>query len=293
METSSTAHSLHKPHTWPPIFFIFFTSLFCVWMYCLYIYRTFKNGSEFNVTFTYDGSISFLEHVVVKTTLYPTFPSDEDEENFFQLIQDYDGRNVFEFLDFIRYTTAPKRGDIQVEMLSPMGTLSILLPYRYSDITPTKSMYTPFSAFNDSQVFKRLPQILIDDFIGDGYIDWPFMSVHYWGEDPRGEWTLTFRYQRDYHLGAFEDLSVTLYGTDQIPEAVRNSSECHHLCEGGCARSGSSEFCHSCIEGTLRNAETLECINECPSGFEELNGYCYNSSNVKSECERTPDGRIG
>ena len=175
-------------------------------MYCLYIYRTFKNGSEFNVTFTYDGSISFLEHVVVKTTLYPTFPSDEDEENSFQLIQDYDGGDLFDFLYFISHTTAPKRGDIQVEMLSPMGTLSILLPYRYSDITPTKSMYTPFSAFNDSQVFKRLPQILIDDFIGDGYIDWPFMSVHYWGEDPRGEWTLTFRYQGDYHLGAFEDL---------------------------------------------------------------------------------------
>ena len=261
---------------------------------CLYIYRTFKNGSEFNVTFTYDGSISFLEHVVVKTTLYPTFPSTEDEENFFQLIQNYDGGNPFGVLDLIlSNTTAPKRGDIQVEMLSPMGTLSILLPYRYSDITPTKSIYTVFSALNDSQALDEvLPQVVADDFIGDGYIDWPFMSVHYWGEDPRGEWTLTFRYRGDYNLGAFEDLSVTLYGTDEIPEAVRNSSECHHLCEGGCARSDSSEFCHSCIEGTLRNAETLECINDCPFGFEELNGYCYNSSNVKSKCERIPDGRI-
>ena len=260
-------------------------------MYCLYIYRTFENGNEFNVTFTYDGNVLFLEHVVVKTTLVPTFRSAEDEKNFFQPIQDYDGGDPLEFLDFIiDNTTQPKRGDIQVEMLSPMGTLSILLPYRYSDHVPTTSLYTLFSAFNDSQV---LPQTLAEDFIGDGYIDWPFMSVHYWGEDPRGVWTLTFRYQGDYHLAAFEDLSVTLYGTDEIPEAVRNSSECHHLCEGGCARSGSSEFCHSCIEGTLRNAETLECINECPSGFEELNGYCYNSSNVKSECERTPDGRIG
>ena len=232
----------------------------------------------------------------MKTTLVPTFRSAEDEENLFQLLQGYDGGSPLGFLDYILYTTnatAPKRGDIQVEMLSPMGTLSILLPYRYSDIMPTKSMNNLTSALNNSVVFEGFPQVVIDEFLGDGYIDWPFMSVHYWGEDPRGEWTLTFRYQGDYHLAAFEDLSVTLYGTDEIPEAVRHSSQCHHLCEGGCARSGSSEFCHSCIEGTIRNAETLECINECPSGFEELNGYCYNSSNVKSECERTPDGRIG
>ena len=230
----------------------------------------------------------------MKTTLVPTFRSVEDEENFFQHLQGYGGSgNLMEIFGFILSTTkVPKRGDIQVEMLSPMGTLSILLPYRYSDVVPTKSVYTLLSALNDSRVFESLLQLFIDEYMEDGYIDWPFMSVHYWGEDPRGEWTLTFRYRGDYHLAAFEDLSVTLYGTDEIPEAVRNSSQCHHLCEGGCARSDSSEFCHSCIEGTLRNAETLECINECPSGFEELNGYCYNSSNVKSKCERTPDGRI-
>ena len=233
----------------------------------------------------------------MKTTLYPTFRSAEDEENFFQHILEYDGsQNLVEFLNFLgsvlySNTTAPKRGDIQVEMLSPMGTLSILLPYRSNDFVPTRSISTLISTVSDAP--EGLPHIIIDEFLGDGYIDWPFMSVHYWGEDPRGEWTITFRYRGDYHLAAFEDLSITLYGTDEIPEAVRlNSSECHHLCEGGCARSGSSEFCHSCIEGTLRNAETLECINECPFGFEELNGYCYNSSNVKRKCERTPDGRI-
>ena len=209
----------------------------------------------------------------MNTTLVPTFRSASDKEDFFRLHQNFDGINC----DLIHmYTTAPKRGDIQVEMLSPMGTRSILLPYRVKDTVPTKS----------------LDELRISDPLGEGYIDWPFMSVHYWGEDPRGEWTLTFRYRGSYHLAAFEDLSITLYGTDEIPEAVRNSSECHRLCEGGCARSGSSEFCHSCIEGSLRNAETLECINECPSGFKELTGYCYNSSNEKSKCERTPDGRI-
>ena len=25
------------------------------------------------------------------------------------------------------------------------------------------------------------------------YIDWPFMLVMFWGEDPTGEWTLTVR----------------------------------------------------------------------------------------------------
>ena len=54
------------------------------------------------------------------------------------------------------------RGDIQVELVSPNGTKSILLPYRNYDFVNV-----------------------------EGYDSWPFMSVHYWGENPQGTWTIT------------------------------------------------------------------------------------------------------
>eukprot|EP00118_Oscarella_pearsei_P003550 m.14742 g.14742 ORF g.14742 m.14742 type:complete len:772 (+) comp25958_c0_seq1:2639-4954(+) len=57
----------------------------------------------------------------------------------------------------------PSRGDIQITLISPMGTKSVLLPYRPRD----KS--------------------------GAGFIRWTFMSVHHWGENPAGEWTLEVR----------------------------------------------------------------------------------------------------
>ena len=53
----------------------------------------------------------------------------------------------------------PKRGDISIELLSPAGTKSVLLPRR------------------------------INDYVNEeGYESWPFMSVHHWGENPAGNW---------------------------------------------------------------------------------------------------------
>ena len=28
------------------------------------------------------------------------------------------------------------------------------------------------------------------DFSSEGFVNWPFMSVHTWGEDPKGTWRL-------------------------------------------------------------------------------------------------------
>ena len=61
-------------------------------------------------------------------------------------------------------TTDGSRGDMQLELTSPSGSQSILLHYRSFDTLSTT------------------------------YTDWPFMSVHFWGEDPSGQWTLTLRY---------------------------------------------------------------------------------------------------
>lgn len=53
------------------------------------------------------------------------------------------------------------RGNLLIKLVSPMGTHSTLLFPRPHDM-------------ND-----------------DAFNNWPFLSVHYWGENPVGNWTLT------------------------------------------------------------------------------------------------------
>ena len=66
------------------------------------------------------------------------------------------------------------------------------------------------------------------------------------------------------------------YGVSSVPESVANiPDECHSDCRRGCAQEG-SEFCDACVN--LRNAYTLECIDTCPLGYTERNGYCYDST---------------
>ena len=54
-----------------------------------------------------------------------------------------------------------RRGDLQLHLISPSGTHSTILPRRK-----------------------------LDDDERSGFVNWPFMSVFYWGEDPRGLWEL-------------------------------------------------------------------------------------------------------
>lgn len=56
--------------------------------------------------------------------------------------------------------TASRRGDLHIYLVSPFGTRSTLLAQRPND--------------NAEQGFKN----------------WPFMTVHSWGEPPNGNWTL-------------------------------------------------------------------------------------------------------
>lgn len=52
------------------------------------------------------------------------------------------------------------RGNLRILLTSPMGTTSVLLFERPRDVTSSN------------------------------FEDWPFLSVHFWGERPQGRWTL-------------------------------------------------------------------------------------------------------
>lgn len=174
------------------------------------------------------STIRYLEHVVFRMTLH-----------------------------FNNSFAQGNRGDIQVELTSPHGTPSVLLPFRSND----------------------------DDH-EEGFPNWPFMSVHFWGENPNGIWTLKITYKGDSGGSALiPSTSLTFFGTSAKPPANVHEN-CHPNCSRSCAASGSSIYCDSCKRGLYRNAVTLKCVKECPTDFKMRSGYCYNPSGSDAKCVR-------
>jgi len=92
----------------------------------------------------------------------------------------------------IHVTAGRKRGDLRVYLQSPSGTRATLLHNR--------------------------PQ----DFSGSGFTNWPFMSVHSWGENPLGKWTLEIHNDAYTNWGSeakFFRWSLKLYGTTFDPNS--------------------------------------------------------------------------
>ena len=161
-------------------------------------------------------------------------------------------------LSFDNSSAQGRRGDIQVELTSPHGTTSVLLPFRRND----------------------------DDH-DEGFPNWPFMSVHFWGENPNGIWTLNITCKGDSARATalIPSTTLTFFGTANKPPA-NVQKNCHSNCARSCAAGGSSIYCDSCKKGLYRNAITLECVEECPTNFEMKSGYCYNPSGSDAKCMR-------
>ena len=199
------------------------------------------------MTFNVDSSdITFLEHVVV--TLSLTIQGQDQIVNISGLVDAFNaGENIIYFLEYQRLSDHPKRGDIRVELTSPQGTVSVLLPNRDYD------------------------------FINDeGYTQWPFMSVHYWGEDPAGQWTLTVYFDTSSPTASVlvTSFGMTLYGTTETPAAVASiPSVCHPYCARGCS-GPTADDCDVCRDYRLNS--TLECVTACPNSTIEQNyNYCF------------------
>ena len=205
----------------------------------------------------------YLEHIVLTLTLTPrNYGTEYDYNDFLYALYDYYGRSEdsldfkdFEYLDEVSKENTdrdiydwlgnshPKRGDIKVELVSPHGTKSTLLPYRNYDFINA-----------------------------EGYDSWPFMSLHYWGENPIGTWTVNVYFQSNSGYVYVRVNLFEFYGTNVIPEAVsRIPDSCDEACSYKCA-AAEPEFCDACKQ--LRLATTLECVDSCPLHFTEYNGYC-------------------
>ena len=193
------------------------------------------------------GNVGYLEHVVVQvSTAFEGVDTEYYIEDDVYYYLYYDIQHFYDNVD-------PNRGDIQLELRSPRGTTSILLPYRTRDSWPGE------------------------------YNKWPFMSVHFWGEDPSGDWTLTVRNRGTSGVVEVSDVQFTFHGTAETPGAIsRIPEKCDSACARGCAAAG-AEFCDSCRR--LRDASSLRCVDECAEGLEMRSGYCYNATEPEAKCE--------
>ncbi|EAU88620.2 kex protein [Coprinopsis cinerea okayama7 len=99
--------------------------------------------------------------------------------------------NNFETLEHINvkvWINHTRRGDVEVELVSPGGIKSILASKRDSDAATT------------------------------GFPGWTFMSVKHWGEDPIGNWTLTvFDQQKEDEHGRFLGWNMIFWGSTIDP----------------------------------------------------------------------------
>ncbi|XP_056886084.1 neuroendocrine convertase 1 isoform X1 [Takifugu flavidus] len=90
----------------------------------------------------------------------------------------------------IEYT---RRGDLHITLTSPAGTTTVLLAERERDTS------------------------------ANGFRNWDFMSVHTWGEDPAGTWTLkiTDTSGRMENKGRILNWKLILHGTSEKPEHMK------------------------------------------------------------------------
>ncbi|XP_031774947.1 furin-like protease 1, isoforms 1/1-X/2 isoform X2 [Apis florea] len=104
-------------------------------------------------------------------------------------VKECSGVNFLEHVQAKVSLMASRRGDLQIQLTSPQGTKSTLLAKRPHDVSKA------------------------------GFNQWPFMSVHTWGESPRGIWKLEIHNEGRYQGRAMlHEWALIFYGTSTLPD---------------------------------------------------------------------------
>ncbi|KAL2089007.1 hypothetical protein ACEWY4_015906 [Coilia grayii] len=177
----------------------------------------------------------------------------------------------------------PRRGDLEISLISPSGTRSQLLAKRLFDNS------------------------------NEGFRNWEFMTVHCWGERAEGQWTLEIndspsQLRSPGVMGKLKEWTLILYGTAEnpyhsngshhsrsrmleipspdkdlkspepsqvIPEQEEEDEEeyngpCHNECGDQGCDGPDADHCLNCIHFSLGNLKTgRTCVSHCPLGFFE------------------------
>nr|XP_047932300.1 proprotein convertase subtilisin/kexin type 6 isoform X2 [Anser cygnoides] len=172
----------------------------------------------------------------------------------------------------------PRRGDLQISLISPAGTRSQLLARR------------------------------VFDHSNEGFKGWEFMTVHCWGERAAGEWTLEIQdtpsqVRSPAAQGKLKEWSLLFYGTAEHPyntlgapqprarppeasemepsraaflqsqvevaeEEEEYAGPCHPECGDQGCDGPSADQCLNCIHYSLGSVKSGRmCVSSCPTGF--------------------------
>ncbi|XP_052791389.1 furin-like protease kpc-1 isoform X1 [Mya arenaria] len=194
--------------------------------------------------------------------------------------------NAINFLEHVQAKVTVKskrRGDLVIHLTSPAGTRSTILPQRP----------------NDSDRMK-------------GFQDWAFLSVHFWGENPVGQWKLEIEVQKNSHgyVGSYGgaqmtndliDWSLILYGTEDNPvnlvkpthptvePATKSSTGCHVQCEGGCSGPEANQ-CISCKNYHIPDQSL--CVETCPNNFYADSYECRECHSSCETCTQISENKV-
>lgn len=144
------------------------------------------------------------------------------------------------------------RGSLRIVLTSPAGTRSELLAPRERD------------------------------YSGDGFQNWPFMTVFSWGENPVGTWKIEVSDTKGVE-GEFKKWSIRLYGTceDHRNITQNDSKECGKKCKKGCEK----PFNNLCPNCTLFcHCDVGECLALCKpdDDVDQEKKECRKSSSLPS-----------
>uniref|UniRef100_H3BFU4 Proprotein convertase subtilisin/kexin type 6 n=1 Tax=Latimeria chalumnae TaxID=7897 RepID=H3BFU4_LATCH len=209
----------------------------------------------------------------LRTTVFMTGCSDNSER-----------RVVYLEHVVVRVTIVhPRRGDLQISLISPSKTKSQLLARR------------------------------IFDHSTEGFKSWEFMTVHCWGEEAKGEWTLEVsdvpsQLRNPAVQGRLKEWTLVLYGTSEHPYSLHSSHNarsrmleisstdsdmrefgedeeeyngpaifnflifmtcpCHSECGSQGCDGPNSTHCLKCSHFSLGSFKSgRKCVNECPLGY--------------------------
>ncbi|XP_062405981.1 proprotein convertase subtilisin/kexin type 6 [Sardina pilchardus] len=180
----------------------------------------------------------------------------------------------------------PRRGDLEINLVSPSGTRSQLLAKRLFDNS------------------------------NEGFRNWEFMTVHCWGERAEGQWTLEIadspsQLRSPEVMGKLKEWTLILYGTAEDPyhshgshhsrsrmleiqgpgqelaspapsqvtpeqeeeEEEEYNGSCHSECGDQGCDGPDADHCLNCIHFSLGSLKTgRTCVSHCPLGFFEDGG---------------------
>ncbi|OWF48429.1 Proprotein convertase subtilisin/kexin type 6 [Mizuhopecten yessoensis] len=162
-----------------------------------------------------------------------------------------------------------RRGDLSINLVSPSGTNSTILPKRNRDMSD------------------------------GGFKGWEFLSVHFWEENPAGSWKLVIvdqinPYAGNDQQGTLVNWSLVLYGTKdkpvnlkEAPSSVTPTYTCHSECVDTC-KGPNPEDCTSCKHYRITDGP---CVERCPTAYRVDRDLCVPCSTNCQYCVTVPGSR--